>query len=191
MPTSLDSLLTATTLDPLISDLLSEVPLTPDTRQRLLRFSLGREDSALLPLEQITEIFRVNPAEILPIPEMPSQVLGICNWRGEMLWLIDLNHLVGSPPLFQQEPVLAPPVIMVVQVNGQSVGLVVPQVNDIELHDLQQLQPAAAGLFPPKLLPFVLGALRGGNGTVLDATAITEYPLWQRHHRGVSSTTNG
>ena len=110
---------------------------------------------------------------------MPSQVLGICNWRGEMLWLIDLNHLVGYSPVSWVSGVS--PAVMVVQVDNQSVGLVVQQVNDIELHDLQQLQPVAPGLFPPKLLPFVLGALRGDKGTVLDVIAIAQYPLWQRH----------
>jgi positive phototaxis protein PixI len=63
---------TATSLDLLTLD-----PLPPETRQRLLRFPLGLEDSALLPLEQIAEIIRVNVAEILPVPEMPSCVLGI------------------------------------------------------------------------------------------------------------------
>ncbi len=186
---SLDILPTASDLDWLAFDLLSEAPMPPETQQRLLRFPLGLEDSALLPLEQITEIFRVNVADILPVPEMPDQILGICNWRGEMLWLIDLNHLVGCPPLFGQEPVLIPPMVMVVQVKGRSLGLVVRQVNDIELHDLQQLQPPSVGLFPPKLLPFVLGALRGGNGTVLDVTAISQYPLWQIHYKEASSTT--
>lgn len=178
---SLDFGQTVNSLDGLTLDFLSEAPLPPETRQRLLRFPLGIEDSALLPLEQITEIFRLNVAEILPVPEMPSQVLGICNWRGEMIWLIDLNYLVGCPPLFRQQSLLVPPTVMVVQVQGQSVGLVVQQVNDIELHDLQQLQPVAPGLFPAKLLPFVLGALRGDNGTVLDVIAIAQYPLWQRH----------
>lgn len=187
---SLSSALTSTSLDLLTSDFFGEDQVPPETGERLLRFPLGDQDNALLPLNQITEIVRVNVAEILPVPEMPNQVLGICNWRGEMLWLIDLNHLVGCLPLFQQRPVLVPPVVMVVQVNGQSVGLVVPQVNDIELHDLQQLQPAAVGLFPPKLLPFVLGAIRGGNGIVLDVTAIAQYPLWQIHHQGVSSTSD-
>src|SRR4028119_1239001 len=113
MPTSLDSLLTATSLDLLTFD-----PLPPETRQRLLRFPLGLQDSALLPLEQIAEILRVNVAEILPVPEMPSCVLGIGNWRGTMLWLIGLNHLLGYPPLSQQERVLPTPMAMVVQVNG-------------------------------------------------------------------------
>jgi len=136
MLTSLDSVLTATSLDLLTLD---DDPLPPETRQRLLRFALGLEDSALLPLEQITEILRLNVTEILPVPEMPSCVLGIGNWRGEMLWLVDLNHLVGYSPLSSVRQVSASPVAMVVQVNDQAVGLVVQQVNDIELHELQQL----------------------------------------------------
>lgn len=173
MLTELDSVLTPTSLD-----LLTKDPLPPEPRQRLLRFPLGLQDSALLPLEQIAEIIRVNVAEILPVPEMPSCVLGICNWRGEMLWLVDLNHLVGCPPLSLERGAL---MAMVVQVNDQTVGLVVHKVNDIELHDLQQLQKAEAGLFPSKLLPFVLGALPGDRGTVLDVTAIIHSPMWQIH----------
>ena len=179
MLTSLDSLLTASSLDLLTLD----EPLPTETCQRLLRFPLGLQDSALLPLEQIAEILRVNLAEILPVPEMPDCVLGICNWRGEMLWLVDLNHLVGFVPI---SLAATSPIAMVVQVNDQPVGLVVQQVNDIELHELEKLQPAAAGLFPPKLLPFVLGTLPGGSGTVLDVTAITQSPLWQIHRGRVS-----
>lgn len=173
-------------LDPLTLDLFTQAPVASETGERLLRFPLGLEDSALLPLEQITEILRVNVTEILPVPGMPGCVLGICNWRGEMLWLVDLNHLVGGSPFSLQEQVLATPVAMVVQVNGQAMGLVVQQVNDIELHDLQQLQPAAIGLFPPRLLPFIIGALPKDNGIVLDITAITQCPLLQTHQRDVS-----
>lgn len=183
MLTSLDSVLAATSLDPLTLD-----PLPPEPGERLLRFPLGGKDSVLLPLEQITEILKVNAVEILPIPEMPGCVLGICNWRGEMLWLVDLNQLVGYLPLSMVAT--ASLVVIVVQVKGQTVGLVVQQVNDIELHDLQQLQRAAPGLFPPKLLPYVQGALPGGKGTVLNVTAIAQCPLWQIHSFTASSTSN-
>jgi positive phototaxis protein PixI len=179
MLTPLDAVLTANSFDLLTLD----EPLPPETGERLLRFPLGHEDSALLPLAQIAEIFRVNVEEILPVPEMPSCVLGICNWRGEMLWLVDLDELLGYPPLYLMA---AEPMAMVVQANSQALGLVVSQVNDIELHDLQKLTNAASGLFPPKLLPFVLGALGEGNGTVLDATAITQSPLWQIHRGEIS-----
>lgn len=159
-------------------------PLPPETRQRLLRFPLDEQSSALLPLEQIAEIIRVNVMEIMPVPEMPSCIFGISNWRGEMLWLVDLNYLLGGLPMSQGRQILASSVAMVIQVQSQFLGLVVQQVNDIELHELKQLQPATIGLFPPKLLPFVLGALPGGNGTVLDVTAISQCSLWQKNGSG-------
>lgn len=161
--------------------LILNEPLPPETRQRLLRFPC-LEESALLPLEEITEIIRLNVTEILPVPEMPNCVVGICNWRGEMLWLVDLNHLIGGKSMTLTTA--ANPVAMVIQVNEQAVGLVVSQVHDIELHDLQQLQPAVAGLFPTQILPFVKGALLEGKGIVLDVNAISQCPLWQIHRAG-------
>ncbi|MGH7998673.1 MAG: chemotaxis protein CheW [Brasilonema sp.] len=177
MQTEPKSVLAVVSLEPLELD-----PLPPETNlSKFLRFPLGLEDCVLLPLEQIAEIIRVNLVEILPVPEMSGCILGICNWRGKMLWLLDLNHFVGYSVL----TIGVTPIAIVVMVNEQAIGLVVPQVDDIELHDLRQLQKASAGLFPPKLLPFVLGSLPNGS-TVLDVTAITQCPLWQRHQTAVS-----
>jgi positive phototaxis protein PixI len=161
-----------------------EVPLPADTRQQMLRFSLGLQDSALLPLEKITEIFKVESINILPVPETHQCVLGVCNWRGGLLWLIDLEHLVGYPPLLQQmqsEPL--PLIVMVIQMNDQLLGLGVRQVGEIERYELQKLQPAAPGLFPSKLQPFVLGTLPECGGAVLDVTAIVQCPLWQNQRQ--------
>ncbi len=174
---SLDPVVTTTGLTLLTSD----QPLPEESRQKFLRFSLGFHDSGLLPLEQISEVLKVNVADILPVPEMPSCVLGIYNWRGKILWLIDLDHLVGYPPLSQQGADLSCLMAVVIQVNDQYLGLVVQYVKDIELHDTENIQPAAAGFFSPKLLPFVKGYLPGINGTVLDTEAIARYPLWQVH----------
>lgn len=173
-----DLALTDFNIDPLSLD-----PLPPETRTRLLRFPLGEQNSALLPLEQITEIITLNLSQIMPLPEMPSCVLGIGNWRGEMLWLVDLNQLVGCPPLWQLVKVSPSPVAMVIEVNDQFMGLVVQQVNDIELQDIEQLQLVKAGLFPAQLQPFILGVLPGGKGPVLDITAISQSPLWQADRR--------
>ena len=176
MTNSLDSFFLTTSLDS-----LTLKPSPPETQRRLLRFPLSYQDSALLPLEQIGEVLRVNVTDILPVPEMPGCVLGICNWRGDMLWLVDLSQLLGYLSLDQQGQVADVLVVLVVQVNEQSIGLVVSQVNDIEYHNLQHLQPAVPGVFPPKLLPFILGSLPEDQGIVLNINAISHYPLWQMH----------
>ncbi len=154
-----------------------------DGPQRLLRFPLG-EDRALLPLTHVTEVFSVSLGEVLPIPEMPGCVLGIVHWRGEMLWLIDLNDLVGYPSSLPLEQVGMPLMVIVLQNHHQAIGLGVSQVDDIESHELEQLQPVTPGVFPPSLSPFVQGTLPGTTGAVLDAIAITQCPLWQSNRGG-------
>lgn len=160
-----------------LTQLTEELPDQERSRQKFLRFPLGA-DSGLLALEQLAEVFKVKVAEILPVPEMPSCVLGLSNWRGNMLWLVDLNHLVEHP-LPQEAWEL--PTVMVFQSNGQALGLVVQSIDDIELHDIEALQPADVGLFPQGLMPFIQGYLPGVRGAVFDPEAIARYPKWQIH----------
>lgn len=147
-----------------------------DNRQRLLSFPIGKYRNSLILLEQITEIFRVNLDEILSVPETPSSILGAYNWRGDMLWLIDLEHLIGGASLFELIPLSKSPTAIVLQVDNYYFGLVVKSVNEIELHDLKQMLPARPGLFPAQLLPFVTGYLPNGS-TVLNPQAVTHFFL--------------
>jgi positive phototaxis protein PixI len=181
MVESLDSGITlASWLDALVSK-----PIPPETRQPLLRFPLSSQESALLPLEQIVEIIKIEITEILSVPEMPDWVLGICNWRGEMLWVLDFNEFSGYPSLFQQRQGQKALVVIVVRVDNQAMGIGVSQVNDVELHDLQSLQAAVPGLFPSRLLPLVSGVLPGCIDAVLDIKAIAWCPLWKQQPREV------
>jgi positive phototaxis protein PixI len=167
---SLDSVLTIASLDPFTLDTPPE-----ESRQRLLSFPLGVRGNSLLPLEQITEILRINLSDILRVPETPSCVLGAYNWRGDMLWLVDLEQLIGCSPLREQcSRNNCQPTTVIVRMRGFNVGLVVRQVNDIELHDLQELLPPKQGLFAKELLPFIEGYLPEGS-TVLNLQAIDEF----------------
>lgn len=148
--------------------------------QKFLRFPLGSADCGLLPLDQLAEVLSIKASEILPVPEMSGCVLGIYNWRGKMLWLIDLNYLVDYPSLSRQEQ-LAPLTAMIVEINSQSLGLVVQAIDDIEVHNPGHLQPSDVGLFPQSLLPFIKGYFPGVNGAVFDPAAIARCPLWQIH----------
>ncbi|WP_088894110.1 chemotaxis protein CheW [Leptolyngbya ohadii] len=188
-----------------LTGLLFDV-IPPETRERLLRFVLGNQDSVLLPLEQIIEVLKVEFSDVLPIPEMPRSVLGICYWRGEMLWLIDFNHFVSYSSPVQQGQCLSQFNVIVAETRGESsqqansqqvnsqqansqqaIGLIVTQVQEIELHDLQQLQPAPIGLFSPDLLPLVQGILPGSGDAVLDLQSLMQCPIWKKHPKGEAS----
>lgn len=155
------------------SDPLGLEPIPEDTRQRFLRFRLAGENRTLLPLQNIAEVRYLETADILPVPEISSSVLGVCNWRGEILWLADLNALIGDSPLWRQTPLLEQPVAIVVQSAQKSVGLVVEQVDDIELLDPTSIRQQT-DICSPTLAPFIVGYLPEHKGTVLDSIAIVE-----------------
>lgn len=149
--------------------------------QRFLRFHISKRETALLPLNSIQQVLKVPVLEIIPVPHMPDCVLGIYNWRGEMLWLIDMAQQLGfASPLVDLRSSEAINVI-VVQVEHTCLGMVVSHTADIEMHPLQQLQPPMVGLFSAKLLSCMQGYLIASNSPVLNAKALIQDPLLQVH----------
>ncbi|MEL7085503.1 MAG: chemotaxis protein CheW [Cyanobacteria bacterium P01_A01_bin.3] len=160
---------------------LAIAPPTPDIRHPFLRFQLGQE-TALIPLAQATEILPLEPVDILPVPAVPNWVLGVHDWRGELLWLLDLERLVGLPSVCSHQSLnrsrarSAQLQGVVVRVNHQSLGVVVRSIADIELHDEATIKPVRSGLFPDTLLPYLGGYFVEG-GPVLDLRSLATLPL--------------
>lgn len=163
----------------------TEHAVAPDStlseqQQRFLRIPLGDQRSGLIPLHFVVEVIHVSTREISPTPALPSWVLGIYNWQGQMLRLVDLEHLVGYPPLLVRQSRREIPVAVVLELQNQFVGFLVANVYDMEWQDLQKLQPAPSDLSPKKLLPFVQGVIPGDR-CILDLRAIAQALQWQIH----------
>ncbi len=155
--------------------------------QRFLRFVMAGSETALLPLESIHEVSQIPSRGILPVPEMPDAVLGIANCRGAILWMVDLATFLGlNIPTSSTETASILPQkslslhTITVHAAGQSIGLVVPAVMDIEAHDTQSLQSPNAELFPAHLVPFLAGYLDRTCSPVLSAEALIENLQMQR-----------
>lgn len=73
---------------------------TPDLQ--FLQVYLEAERSLLLPVQQLVEILTIAQPQVVPLFQMPAWVMGVYNWRGDVLWVVDLNHLLGLTPWYQQ-----------------------------------------------------------------------------------------
>lgn len=158
--------------------------VAPSGSEQLLRFHLAPDMTALLPLQQLTEVLNVSIGQILPISHMPTWVMGVYNWRGEILWMVDLNHLVGLTPWYQQTRNSSAHIAIVLNVRShnattnnknQMLGLVVNRVEDIEWCDPDLIQSPPASAVTPELAPFLRGYWLKSNGemlAVLDGEAI-------------------
>ncbi len=139
--------------------------------QKFLHFNLSQELAALVKVEDIAEVLHIPKNAIFPIPQMPKGVLGIYNWRDEMLWNVAIDQIIGLP-LVSTPSYVSSMAVIVAQIDSQYLGLVVAQVNDIEWHELDLIQPPTAQLFPAQLLPFMQGYLSESGTIIIDVKAI-------------------
>ena len=165
-----------------ISD--TEVTDTKVTEQ-LLRLHLLPETTALLPVAQLTEVLKIPIGQITPMPHMPDWVMGIYNWRGEILWMIDLGSLAGLMPWYRRAMSASTYSAIVLDTKSrkilstdsgnQTLGLVVNRVEDIEWCNPNSIQPPPSSGGVNGLLPFSRGYWLTSEGemrTVLDSEAI-------------------
>ena len=150
--------------------------------QKFLSFNLGVKDKAVISLQHITEVLQVSLTEICGVPQMPSCVLGIYNWRGEMLWLVDLQDMLGYAPLSQGVNLLSKTMALVVQNEGKSLGILVRQLIDIEWLDTKEIKLPNAELFSRQMSDLLQGYFINDSEEMIiavDAAAIIQAPIWE------------
>ncbi|NJR75372.1 MAG: chemotaxis protein CheW [Scytonema sp. CRU_2_7] len=163
----------------LTSDSLAEstTVLSPaKAREQFLRFQLVPDTTVLLPISHLVEVLTIAVDQLTPIPQLPAWVMGAYNWRGEVLWMVDLAHLIGLTP-WHQQGISATYSIIVLRVRSMStltnaenqmIGLVINRAEMMEWCDPDLLQsPSSDDVIAPELIPFLRGYQLKSNGEQL------------------------
>ena len=159
---------------------LAAPPLESQERHQLeqfLRFQLVPDTTLLFPVAQLTEVITIPLGQIVPIPQMPSWVMGVYNWRGEILWMIDLGALLGLTPWHQESQVTPIYRTIVLHSGGysqstakahrQHLGAVVSRVDDMEWCNPNEIQSPPGSAITPSLAPFLRGYWLPPQGKML------------------------
>ncbi|MBF2073854.1 MAG: chemotaxis protein CheW [Synechococcales cyanobacterium C42_A2020_086] len=160
------------------------------TGDQFLRLGLAPGTTVLLPLPQLTEVMTLPISQIMPMPHMPPWTMGVYNWRGDILWIVDLGHLCGLPPWYHYPASSSCSAVILngtdpgnPAAKGKPLGLVVHRVEDIEWCTADLIQPLAGGVPTlPMLQPFLRGYRQQPEPVpVLDGHAIL-HTVWQYPH---------
>lgn len=144
--------------------------------ENFLRFVLLPDTKLLLPIKQISAVLKISYGQIIPIPEMPSWVMGVYNWRGEIIWMVDLGSLVGLTPWMQQSLSSSHHKVIIIrpgnqsnitQTNNNSLGLVISEVEELENCNMNDLHSPPASAINEELAPFLRGYWIKHNGDIL------------------------
>lgn len=150
------------------AEMHSSETLPEELTEQLLQFYLANNQSVLLPVPQLVEILTIPQMQVIPMFEMPAWVMGVYNWRGEVLWIVDLNHLVGLTPWYQQPGYSSKHTVIVLQQTFERsplpnepktvLGLVVNRVDDLVTCPSRFIQPLLQPGEPNSTLqPFLKG----------------------------------
>ncbi len=152
-----------------------------ESKQGFLSFSLRDKYIGVITLENVQEIFTIDLANICRVPQMPNCVVGVYNWRGEMLWLVDLDLMFGYSPLESQADLYAKSMVMKLSYESKSLGILVNEIRDIEHLDIEFIKSPDEHLFSLEISPFVQGYFIDSNEEILinlDTKAIFQTPMW-------------
>lgn len=136
---------------------------TNNTEEQFLRLHLIPDTKVLLPIQRVTEVLTIPSGQIVPIPHMSACVMGVHNWRGEVLWMIDLGHLCGLIPYYQQATRIAHTAVVLQDhaktstQKSQTLGLVVDRVEDVEWCDPSVIQSLPPTTMTSELAPLLRG----------------------------------
>lgn len=106
------------------------------TEKQVVAFRLGNETYAI-DISHIHEIIRLR--EITFVPRAPHYMRGVINLRGHIVPVMDLSARLGLPS--QEET--AQSRIIVVEVNGESIGMIVDAVSEVLRLSEEQIEPSA------------------------------------------------
>jgi positive phototaxis protein PixI len=125
--------------------------------QQFLRLQLPGNIQAMVQTQQLTEILSLNISQVVPISDTNPAMMGVSNWRGEVLWLLDLGCWLGLEPLYTQSLRLGKLNVVVIQHLGKTLGLGVEQVEQMIWCDRSQIQTSVE----PDLSPELASCLQG------------------------------
>lgn len=123
------------------------------THQQFLRFSLHPNLTMMVETDRVVELVSIPHDRVVPMPHLAPAVRGIYNWRGEILWVVDLAMLLGMAVAPRRYHSLQQLVIMRSTGNDAAefktkgdrqtqakIGFMVDEIAEIEDYDIAQIR---------------------------------------------------
>jgi len=101
---------------------------------QLVIFKLANEDYGL-PIQKVQEINRIVP--VTRLPQTPDFMEGIINLRGRVIPVVDLRKRFGLNAKPHEDDTR----IMIVDIDGQTVGIIVDAVNEVVQMQGSSIEP--------------------------------------------------
>ena len=136
------------------------------TISQFLSFFLTSDIQAMLPTEELGEIIKIDPSQIVPVFDLSPAIMGVYNHRGEVLWVVDLALLLELEPLYKQNYYQSYNVLLINK-QDKILGLAIRQVGHLVLCKKGQIRRITRQEITGKLSCCLVGEKRNTQGNTI------------------------
>lgn len=116
-------------------------PTTENTSAQYISFTLSDNIRGMILTQQLAETINLDVGNIVQIADLPPAVVGVCGWRGDVLWLVDLSYALQLQPLLGSDYQADKCSVLRVTVNQQTFGILVAEVRQLIRCDRRAILP--------------------------------------------------
>ena len=161
------------------SETLSSFPSQQNPEGDLyLRFFVESGEEFALAAMGIREVLSIVPDQITPVPNVSPMLMGVLNFRGQVIWISDVGQFLGGAKLLNTERTEVS--VIVIESQDIMVGLAVERVRGMEWLSLDTLMPISSQTVD-SMMPFLKGEWQGLSEQslqLLDPASILRSARW-------------
>jgi twitching motility protein PilI len=134
------------------------LPLKPNQNNladSYLKFQLNQQTAAVLSMKHTQEAILVPIESVTSMPNMPTCILGLMNWRSRIIWVIDLPRMLNLESLDYR---LRQYSTIVIQVESLVLGLVVQEIKGTTKFIADEIH-SPIGQVASSLVPYLCGCV--------------------------------
>ncbi len=134
-----------------------------------------------LPVESAIEVLSLSPTQICFIPAVDPLLLGVVNWRRQLLWTLDLSDLIKIRPEVERshQSSQLTTIVLQAQSSKQQIGCIVSELAGIVDLSSAHVRPLPSQI-PESVRPYFSGFVKQSTPILLlDPAAVLQSPRWQ------------
>ncbi|MGD1808389.1 chemotaxis protein CheW [Dapis sp. BLCC M126] len=145
---------------------------------QFISIEVSKTLQVILSTRELDEVITLDHRTILQIPGMPTVVVGVFQWQGEILWLIDIAYLMGFEPLLSTGYYEQKFRVVKVKFRDSYLGILVQKVGnllDVESKEISVVKTPKINSVVEKFIQGTCTNSAGEKKMILDIEAIIEY----------------
>jgi positive phototaxis protein PixI len=127
-----------------------------------LELQIDPNTMALLAMVNIQEVINTSTVNVVPVPNMTANVLGLLNHRSQVYWVMDLGQILGLSPL---DTSITKYAVAILSIEQTVMAIALPMIKAVQQFSRDRIQNPPTDTLKT-LVPYLEGCVIQANQSI-------------------------